>query len=396
MTSMMPLVDAPDYLLPDPVRQAMATAMGDTSTPEGEAVANAALAATAGAYVPATESALRGFFRTLALRGDDNVAGPVKIHMVGDSTTEGVGVTTTHDRMLDRFGGFMCRRFSPITTRYGQYIASTHISPVDLTDWPVVQTGTITQDVTRGLGLRGVIMTSVASQTYTVTGRWAHLFYLTYPGYGSFTYSVDGGAATTVSTDAAENNGANVSIDMGNDNQHTITVSWAAGQVRFFGVRQWAQDAQIHVYDGGHAGAVTSQFADQASYGHWQQVAAMGADLIVISLGLNDYFQKGAGAFQSELTAAVTNAKSSAPTASILLAAAPTPQGGTAHSDPWSTFVSIMQTVATAEGTAFTDYGQRIGTHDADTLGLFFDFTHLNRFGQAIEADALAGYLSPR
>jgi hypothetical protein len=36
MTSMMPLVNAPDYLLPDPVRQAMAGAFTDPTTPEGD------------------------------------------------------------------------------------------------------------------------------------------------------------------------------------------------------------------------------------------------------------------------------------------------------------------------------------------------------------------------
>lgn len=367
-------------------------------------LATAALNAAIGAQVPevganyfaAATLGLSRFQKRLGIRGNDNVGTYTRIAWTGDSTGEGVGVSNRRDRTLDRLARTLTRRMSPGTTP-GVYIPAQYRPEITFIEKPVI-TGTVTQDDTRGIGLRATIMTSASTVTFAVNGRWAHIFYLQYPGFGTFSYSIDGGAATTVNTDAAGNNGANVGIDMGTDAAHTVKVAWVSGEVRLFGLRSFTNTTEIHVYDASHCGALAAMFGNAASGPHWQGLAGLGVDLHVVCLGENDYYNTPAITFKADLANVIANSRAYLPGADVMLIASPQPGGPSNISgQTWADILAAMKEVAVEQSVeAFYDMGQRIPPHDTDTLGLWFNGPHRNLYGQGIEGDALAGFLTPR
>ena len=128
--------------------------------------------------------------------------------------------------------------------------------------------------------------------------------------------------------------------------EHVVAVSSAAPDTVFVhtGVEFFDgdEDSGIHVVDGSHSGATAAYFADGAAKrGHWNEVAQLDPDLIVVNLGTNaepDY--------ETSLGVVVQHALAAAPRARVLLVDGYEP--GSWNTEEWAKVRDARESVAAA------------------------------------------------
>lgn len=181
---------------------------------------------------------------------------------------------------------------------------SSHAAPL------TASSGTV--DATQHLGY-GLKSANLANGTHSVTGTFtgtgADIVYSQYSGGGSFTYTVDGGAATTVNTASATlDRFKRVSITGLANASHTVTVTWAAGGsvfIRGMCVYNGDEDKGIHFYNGGKAGVTADTYASNLA--QWQYaVTAVQPNLVILDLGRNEEnAQLGSAFMRSRIQAVI-------------------------------------------------------------------------------------------
>jgi lysophospholipase L1-like esterase len=120
------------------------------------------------------------------------------------------------------------------------------------------------------------------------------VWYGQYSGGPTVSFSVDGGGAqtfpTTGTTDRFKASGWAV-ISPGS--QHTITFTKPSGGFAYIRGLEWSvsdSSTGVRVFEGGHAGWTTADFASAGSIAQWQPaVAAVQPDLVVMQAGPNDF-----------------------------------------------------------------------------------------------------------
>lgn len=336
---------------------------------------------------------------------------------IGDSITEGQGATNVDRRWLARLRDNLRTRFQTTGLSGGGrgFIGSGGSGEVSFT-WPTTIAGSPAPGTTFGPKSQfQQLNANGQSITYNLTGDSADIMWTQVPFGGTFSWQVDGGATTNVSTNGgAIVDGKITHISLGAAGAHTLVIAWVSGSSNIDGVTEFNGDYNlgVQVHDAAHYGWQTSNWVSTTSSANGPAAAinALSPTAIIITLGVNDQWSGVAPAtFQSNLSQLITNlrAVATAPYPSIILNMLPPRVGQSGYTYPWSQYVDAAWNIASADtagpGSAslvtvmdFT-LGSRMLGADSDPYNDWAggDTVHPSNKGHSLIADYLTTFLSP-
>ncbi|NUO57296.1 MAG: SGNH/GDSL hydrolase family protein [Hamadaea sp.] len=340
---------------------------------------------------------------------------PARLVVVGDSIWEGYGASAAAKRDIEILRDRLRQRLQPAGVAGGEgYVPAFYVSttmPQRLSG----TTGVLTQRTDlAGLGQRvGIIGVGGSIRTMTFTGTGLDIYYTQGSPAGTFTYAIDGGAATSVNSNNATLKGGLIAQVRGlSAGSHTLTLTATTGGngMYFEGVEVYNGDeaAGIHVLDGSHSGWQSDDFATGGTTapGLWyDSLNASAPDLVLISLGVNDW-RSGS---QTRLTSAQTKSNlqtlianirskvTSAPSIGLMIPYSVADPGSTPEA--WPNYRKAIHDVAQADGKcALIDLdavaaGGFVGTTDPYALNYGTDYIHPNDKLHAMLGTAVANVL---
>jgi hypothetical protein len=252
--------------------------------------------------------------------------------------------------------------------------------------------------------------------TFNLVGDSADIMWTQVPYGGTFSWAVDGGAATKVSTNGGSIvDGKLTHIALGTAGSHKLVLSWVSGQSNIDGVIEYDGDytSGIQLHDAGHYGAETSTWTSALNGGSVggsaAAIAALNPSAVIITLGVNDQYEGVTPAtFQSNLQTIISDleARLTSPYPTFLLNMLPPRVNQSTFTYPWSQYIAAAQNVAAADTSGpggisvvavmdFTAAPSMPGA-DTDVYG-FWDpgnLVHPSDKGHQRIGDCLAEYLS--
>lgn len=342
---------------------------------------------------------------------------------LGDSVTEGVHAqgppsTGFQNRWLARLAdGLRARYPTQALTGGGRGFIGAASTGEPTFTWPTTIGGGPATGTTSGPKAKFVQLgASGQSISVTLTGDSADIMW-TQAGFGgTFSWSVDGGAATNVSTNGNGTvDGRLTHIPLGAAGSHRLVLSWVSGKVNIDGVIEYNGDYSrgIQVHDAGHYGWQSSSWVGAlnggAASGPAAGIAALSPAAVIISLGSNDQFSGVLpDTFQSRLQViiAAIQARLTPPSPSFVLCMLPARVGQSGYTFPWSQYVAAAANVAAADtsgpnGTSVVtvmDFTAvpTMPPADADVYGFWQsgDLVHPSNKGHQMIADCLTAFLS--
>jgi lysophospholipase L1-like esterase len=230
-----------------------------------------------------------------------------------------------------------------------------------------------------------------------VTDWYVH--YLVKPGGGTFTWAVDGGGATTVSTDGATQNTGIVSITGLSNAAHTVVLTVTdAGST---GVTLLGIDSRINVpgvvlHKIASSGSRAADFAAVDATTWRTALAGVAPNIVCIMLGVNDAANIDTpSGFKANLQTMIANIQAAVPLADILLIAQ---SDMTSPTGPYTyrQYVDAMRDLALASSYGFVDSDKPIGPWpQANARGLYADAVHPSTVGGQLIANHIMSYLLP-
>lgn len=332
--------------------------------------------------------------------------GACDILTIGDSISEGTGPSIIEKRWASKFRDGL-RTKHGVTGGRG-YVPAAYAVPA-ATNLFVLSGGAAVATGTQGLGKRVVTMTA-AGHTATLTVPAGHtsakLFYTGGSGRGQFTYTVDGGSATTVNTaqfGTARDYTTHIT-GLSTGSSHTIVISWlSTGTVLLTGVMLYNGDETtgIRLWDGAHHGQTSAYFATTTE--PWYlTVNTIQPTLAILALGTNDWSIGTPTAAQvktnlATITAGIRAQCTVAP--SIIVMPMYERMATGTPTETWTNYVAAMRDYALEDGdVAIFDLYKRIGTINGSGSNahgiLTGDFTHPTDKGSQMIADALLDFVS--
>jgi lysophospholipase L1-like esterase len=252
--------------------------------------------------------------------------------------------------------------------------------------------------------------------TFTLAGDSADIMWTQVPYGGSFSWAVDGGPATKVSTNGSSIvDGKLTHISLGKAGSHTLVLSCLSGQSNIDGVIEYNGDytAGIQLHDAGHYGWQCSSWISALNGGSVggsaAAIAALVPSAVVITLGVNDQYEGVVpSTFQSDLQTIIKDLKARLPSPypTFLLNMLPPRYDQSSFDYPWSEYVTAAYNVAAADtsgpgGTstvAVMDFtaGPTMPGADTDVYGFWQpgDLVHPTNKGHQRIADCLAEFLT--
>ncbi|RQY50973.1 hypothetical protein DF109_32485 [Burkholderia stagnalis] len=222
-------------------------------------------------------------------------------------------------------------------------------------------------------------------------------------GNGSFSANISGGTPTTVSTNTGSGVLSKTTIT-GTLGANVLNLSWSSGgAVYIAGVEGYdSTKPSVSIINAGWSGSATSDWNNTsggATYSPLYGPGVIAPDLIVVCLGINDWDLGTLSAFQTNLTAIVTQYKTYADV--LLMSPVPTnpgqsvPGGTTPSTATQAGFVSALWSIANSAGVPVVDIFNRWQSFSAQNANsMYYDtVTHPDATGYADVAGALASYL---
>lgn len=337
---------------------------------------------------------------------------------VGDSITEGQGATQADRRWIARLRDNLRTRFQTTGLSGGGrgFLGAASSGEFSFT-WPAVIAGSPT--VASTLGPKGHFVQlngSGQSITYSLTGDSADIMWTQVPFGGTFSWQIDGGATTNVSTNGgAVLDGRLTHISLGSTGPHTLVLAWVSGSANIDGVVEFNGDYStgIQVHDAGHYGWQASNWTGVTAGGNASPAAAIQAlspSAVVIALGINDQFAGVApAAFQTNLATIISQLRAvdTAPYPTVILAMFPPRHEQSNYTYAWSDYVNAAWNVANADtggpgGVSIVtvmDYtlGPRMMGADTDAYNEWAagDLVHPSDKGHSHISDYLTTFLTP-
>jgi len=348
---------------------------------------NAATATTAAApVIPAKWATYNSAAAQVATR-------PFRYMSLGDSISEGQGASTRAKRWVSLVTAEMRARYQPAGVVGGEnYIPAWNGVYAPDSTWaaPTSQTGTLGYTGTDGsLGYRELTFQTGATATYTVVGTSMDLWYAT--GGGSFSYRIDGGAATTVSATGTYQSAMKVNgISLGAAGTHTVVITGVSGPVKFQGITVYNGDsaAGVQHYDSAQSGYKTSDFLlDRVQFA--RSMAAVAPDFVTMALGTNDASNGvAASTFKTQTQSLITDLNNLPSPPSILLIL-PYRYASTSTTI-WDAYRVALQQLATAN--ANCDFLDLTATMPTTSAGGYYssDALHPSDTGHAFIAARVA------
>lgn len=407
-TPQIPSVDSDSKQFPDAVRQKIAANFADRSSLEGAALAatnDQQYAALAGSPVSGTSvyrqryaKAKPSSISTFLTRLGGRHTAPCDIVVIGDSYTEGEGATARAFRFVSAFRDRL-RAFHPTGGVAGgaNYITANPI----IASYPKDPSGSYTSDFRFGFGKRGVQLAAGTPINFTVSATSVRIAWLRDTGTGSFTYSVNGGAATTVNTSGAHADGQTTTITGLSGVSDTVSISLSSGYVIIEGLYVFNGDETrgVRVWESGHFGWTAADFIATPSGGtatDWlAHVTNVNPALVVIELGENDATKVSAATFQSNMATLIANVRAACPTPpSIVLVAGP--ERNNTLIEPWGNYVAALKSIASGDSAIDTlDLTSVLPKVNGAPAGWYTDSVHPSNRGHSEIANALVEFITP-
>jgi lysophospholipase L1-like esterase len=326
----------------------------------------------------------------------------------GDSITEGQGSSTVASRWINQTLNGLRSTYpvSGVTGGFG-YIPSFYGTYGPDSQWSTNPTtsGSATWNLDSnqmgngaGLGLLTVTLNSGGSETFKVTGSSADILY-NY-GSGTFSYKVDSGASTNVSTSGGTGATGHTHVAFSSAGSHTLTISGVSGSVILEGVMTYNGDETkgIRLYDSSQSGTTTGEFVNQGS-SLAAITAHVKADLVTIQFGGND-FESNDELTPSQVTANLKTLVSDIRSAatghepSIVLVVPYNHTGTNNFGDSWPQYVSAIKAVASADPSLGVIDLTSFATEGSSSPYLSStDDAHPNNTGQTKLATMIESYL---
>lgn len=211
-----------------------------------------------------------------------------------------------------------------------------------------------------------------------------------------FSWGVDGGATTTVTT-ASTLAVTRYTLPLGSVGTHSLNLNWVSGSLYLMSLSFYdGTRRQVRVIAGGASGAKVGDMTANSS--HWDPLkmiseGALGQCLLVDMWGINDWnAATSVSSFGASIAARIAAAKAAGDV--ILMSGVPSDpsQSGNASLAVQSTYVAEMRRQAVLGNVPFIDnwsrYGGLFSTMNAN--GLFYDDKHPKGAGYANIARAVA------
>lgn len=243
-------------------------------------------------------------------------------------------------------------------------------------------------------------MAAAATITFTVSGTAVDIDWVRGPGGGTFTWRVDGGSTTSVSTNGTYQATNRTRVTFGVRGSHTVTIACSSAPVYLSGLFVYDQDETkgIHGYDGGWLGAtVNTPFLQDTGAGGWPAtLVALAPDLVTIELNGNDGINAtNTGTFTTQATSLITTLQGLAKVPSIVWLTS-YQVASSVTSNSFGPYDSAIKTLAASMGfgvLSWYDTVDQVGT--GTSVGLFqSDGIHPNDSGHTMLANSVVAYLT--
>lgn len=350
---------------------------------------------------------LQGWFGSLA----DRQFACTSIAVIGTSITMGEGASAFSNTWCQRLAALLRTRFGVSGGGRGWLNPEPH----ELTTWvpPYV---TVSGSPASHNGFSPELLawdfTTAGQQwVYSLNGDSADIMWVGNTGDGTFSYQVDSGSVTDVSTSVTFSDGQITHVSLGAAGSHTLTISYVSGNpVYLDGVREYNGDytAGIQVSQCGFGGAITSDWAGTTSdpFATPAAVAALNPGLVIIELGVNDNANGiSPSQTQANLATLIAGLRSAPVYANppypppYLLLADYNAYGNSGMSNAlWAEYVDAMYAVAAGDPEVdVLDLSLRMpSTAAVNTWGLYAgDKLHPSNNGHQMIADAVCDFLCP-
>jgi lysophospholipase L1-like esterase len=283
------------------------------------------------------------------------------------------------------------------------WIDAVNYSDIQLPGVTVSRLGTWV-DVTKTSAAVGVDLSHTTSLDVATPGSYSiaatantfKIHYLKQAGGGTFTWSIDGGAATSVNTSNATTVFATTTISSLTSESHTlaitVTVAGTAG-VTIMGVDAQRTQNGVRVHLLRSSGSETATWT-QVNATIWEAgITALAPNLVGIMLGMNDCNHNVVPAtYKSNLSTLATRALVAMPYAGVMLVG----QGdaGFASTYPMTDYLDQEKALARSSSYAFVNVQKRTGTY-AESLarGLQNGTAHFGADGYRLLAETVTGSL---
>lgn len=267
----------------------------------------------------------------LALR-EALAGGTARVVAMGDSKTEGAGVSAVADRWLNLIQDTLRARYAPGADQGLGYLPAYYDTFYGFPSAPT-PSGSTTElgGGYGGLGNRSVHLDSGGSLTWTVppwtSGVPLIVHYTQHPLLGDLEVVTGGVVRATIPTGGAEveSRTATVTVPAGTT---SVTVRHKTGTgnggARVEGIVHRTSTSGVIVYDASHSGGKVVDFAQGLSaQWHWEAVALTAPHAVIMAFGANDMSDPPGGRtlsqWRQDLVNAVAKAKAAAPGAGIVL-----------------------------------------------------------------------------
>jgi lysophospholipase L1-like esterase len=330
------------------------------------------------------DTALRAWHAALA-----DPTATADVLLLGDSIAEGYGASSRATWWAE-----LVR--AELQSHWGGAGSGYHpVAPASPFTFPSIWTptgGRASSDA--GIGLRSHVLTPGSGPLIAriATSRF-DLVYGAGPTGGVMQVSVDGQVVARVDTTAPEGETRRWSSGTLVAGEHIVTVDAVASpgdaprRVVVEGLVTTDATEGVRVWNGGHAGFGTSHFA--AARGWERSVALADPELVIVTLGTNDYSQVTATEFAANLSLIVDRIRAAA-SGPVSIALMPMWKSVGRESDRYEAYVLAQRRLAEAEGLALMDLSRD------DARILTDDGKHPNDAGQRAIADAVLRVADPR
>lgn len=266
-------------------------------------------------------------------------AGTARVVAMGDSKTEGAGVSLTADRWLDVLMGRLRARYAPTGDQGLGYLPAYYATFWGFPSAPTTSGSAVTVGNGGGLGNRSRHLAAGGSVTWTVpawtSGVPLLVHWTQHPGLGDLEVVTGGTVRATIATAGSTiaSKVTPVTIPAG---ATSITIRHKSGTgtgnaARVEGIVHRTATTGVVIYDGARSGAKVVDYSeglgssgtpDSEDY-HWQAVAAVAPHAVILAFGANDQSDppggRTASQWANDLRVAVAKAKAAAPGAGIVL-----------------------------------------------------------------------------
>jgi len=229
------------------------------------------------------EENLKNWRRTLnnVVKGG---SGNAKLVLIGDSNTN----------LPERI-------YTPLKAYLANSATNNSIGWVGFSDTPPVSDVTIVKGGTwatstyeEGFSLASEV-SSTAASTLTIassstTYNICRIHYRVQAGGGTFSWNMDGGGATNVSTSGTEGTGV-VTISGLSNTTHSLVITVVSGTVELYGMVAEVNEVGVRIYKAGRDASTAANWATNVVSNNWKQALTdIAPDLVVVQLGSNDVF----------------------------------------------------------------------------------------------------------